>query len=43
MFDGNFRFDVPEGIRMRVKEERGALVIEEEVLEGNGILDLPMG
>lgn len=32
-FDGNFRFDVPEGIRMRVREERGELVIEEEIVE----------
>jgi len=32
-FDGNFRFDVPEGVRMRVKEEMGHLVIEEENLE----------
>lgn len=32
-FDGNFRFDVPEGVRMRIREERGELVIEEEVLE----------
>jgi UTP---glucose-1-phosphate uridylyltransferase len=32
-FDGNFRFDVPDGIRMRVKEEKGHLVIEEEKLE----------
>jgi UTP---glucose-1-phosphate uridylyltransferase len=32
-FDGCFRFDVPEGIRMRVKEELGNLIIEEEILE----------
>ncbi len=32
-FDGNFRFDVPDGIRMRVKEEKGNLTIEEERLE----------
>lgn len=32
-FEGNFRFDVPEGIRMRVKEEMGRLVIEQEPLE----------
>ena len=29
-FQGSFRFEVPEGIRMRVKEERGRLTIEQE-------------
>jgi hypothetical protein len=32
-FDGDFRFDVPEGVRMRVKEGAKGLVVEEEKLE----------
>ncbi|HSX38471.1 MAG TPA: UTP--glucose-1-phosphate uridylyltransferase [Chlamydiales bacterium] len=33
VFEGNFHFDVPDGMRMKVKMEKGKLVIVEEKLE----------
>jgi len=32
-FEGNYRFDVPEGIRMRVAQSDGKIVVTEEPLE----------